>query len=314
MKPILIWTLALCPLLAMAQRNYTYVSDRNFFDVEMLLGYDFRPYQIEVPDGEQARSFPPGEYSFGVTRSHLLVEGPGIKGAYQINSIGPTEYGYILNTINARDARLTGHLKVILNQWSQAEAVVFKRSPDDPELIFYLAVIPEKVRKSEAAFFTDWGETVLQNPDSLWGKSIAPFFRIHPESGIQERLQMSDSTFISFEEVITIEEKTKQIEVADSLGTTADSTVIVKSKEIREYFVVVRSILQYDDGTKEDKTERFPVKKIVEREFKTPRLNEERYEWEFTTAKGDPIHLYLNAKRAVASMKIEGVGYQVRGY
>lgn len=312
MKPILIWTLMLWPLLAISQRDYTYVSDRNFFDVEMLPGYDFRPYQLEIPDRTQ-RSLTPGEYSFGVTKTFLYVEGADIKGVYQISSITPTEYGYILQTINARDARLSGHLKVILNQWSQAEAVIFKRSPEDAEMIFYLAVIPEKLRKSEAAFFTDWEESVLAHPDSLWGKTIRPFFRVHTESGIQERLQMADSTGISFVEEITIEEKTKQIATSDSLAAP-DSTVVVKSKEIHEFFVVVRSILQYDDGTKEDKTERYQVKRVVEREFKTPRINEERFEWEMSTEKGEPIYLYLNGKHAVASMKIDGKAYQVRGY
>ena len=312
MKPVYAFFLLLSPLLASAQRDYTYVSDRNFFDVEMLLGYDFRPYQLEIPDRTQ-RSLTPGEYSFGVTRSLLYAEGPDVKGVYQVSSINPTEYGYILQTINARDARLTGHLKVVLNQWSQAEAVIFKRSPDDPEMIFYLAVIPEKLRKSEAAFFTDWDESVLRHPDSLWGKSIRPFFRVHTDSGIQERLQVTDSTVISFVEEITIVEKTKEIAPTDSLATS-DSVVVVKSKEIREYFVAVRSILQYDDGGKEDKTIRYPIKKVVEREFKTPRINEERFEWEFTTDKGEPVYLYLNGRHAVASMKIEGKVYQVRGY
>ncbi|MBK6619513.1 MAG: hypothetical protein IPG32_01010 [Saprospirales bacterium] len=312
MKPILASILLLLPFFASSQRDYTYVSDRVFFNQEMLMGYDFRPYQVEIPD-KTDRNLSPGEYSFGVTRTHLYVEGPEIKGVYQISSINPTEYGYILQTINARDARLSGHLKVILNQWSQAEAVIFRRSPDEAEMIFYLAVIPEKLRKSEAPFFTDWDEYVISHPDSLWGKSIRPFFRVHAESGVQERLQMADSTTISFQEVITIEEKTKQVASTDSLATS-DSTIVIKSKEIREYFVVVRSILQYDDGTKEDKTEKFQIKKVVEREFKTPRMNEERFEWELATAKGDPVFLYLNARYAVASIKIDGKVYQVRGY
>ena len=312
MKPILYWAFFLLPLLTSAQRNYTYITDRSFFDVEVLLGYDFRPYQVEIQD-QMDRTMRPGEYSFGITRTHLYVEGPEIQGVYQISSISPTEYGYILNTINARDARLSGHLKVILNQWSLVEALVFRRSPDDAEIIFYLADIPDKLRKSESAYFTNWDKMVLPNPDSLWGKTIQPFFRIHQESGIQERLQMEDSTQISFIEEITIEEKTKQVASSDSTEV-ADSIIVVKSKEIREYFVEVRSILQYADGTKEDKTERYPIKKVVEREFKTPRINEERFEWEFSTTNGDPIFLYLNGKHAVASMKIDGKLYQVRGY
>lgn len=312
MKPIIAITFLLLPLLTRAQRDYTFITDRSFYDIEVLLGYDFRPYQVEIPD-QMDRTIRPGEYSFGVTRTHLYVEGPEIQGVYQISSISPTEYGYILQTINARDARLSGHLKVILNQWSHAEAVVFRRSPDDPEMIFYLASIPDKRRKAESAFFTDWDETVLPHPDSLWGKSIRPFFRLDQETGIQERLLMEDSTTISFVEKITIEEKTKEVSSSDSLAV-ADSVIVVKSKEIREYFVELRSILHFTDGTSEDRTERYPIKKVVEREFKTPRITEERYEWEFTPDKGDPIYLYLNGRHAVASMKIDGKTYQVRGY
>ena len=312
MRLIVFCLLLLIPMWTSAQRDYTYATDRSFYDVEVLLGYDFRPYRMEVPDGME-RTMRPGEYSFGVTRSHLYVEGPEIQGVYQISSISPTEYGYILNTINARDARLSGHLKVVLNKWSLVEALVFRRSPDDPEMIFFLANIPDELRDRERAYFTDWDEQVLPDPDSLWGKTIQPFFRIHQESGIQERLQIADSTQISFIEEILIEEKTKQVPSSDSLDV-ADSTIVVKTKEIHNYYVDVRSILSYDDGSKEDKTERYPIKKVVAREFKTPRLNEERYEWTFTTTKGKPLLLYLNGRRAAASMEIDGKLYQVRGY
>ena len=311
MKASLCTLLLLLPLLGLAQRDYTFVTDRNFFDVEMLLGYDFRPYQVEIPD-QMERTIRPGEYAFGITRSLLYVEGPEIKGVYQISSIAPAEYGYLLTIINARDARLSGHLKVILNKYSHAEALVFRRSPNDPEIIFYMANLPDKRRLSEKDFFTNWDELRIEHPDSLWGKSFAPFFRVHLETGIQERLQMEDSTFLSFEEVITIEEKTKDIPAADSLSS--DTTIVVKTKEIREYFVVVRTILQFDDGTKQDITERYPVKKIVEREFQTPSLNEERFEYECSTAKGDPIRMTFNSRHALAAIVVDGKKYEVRGY
>jgi hypothetical protein len=312
MKPIYIFFILFLALQVNAQRDYTFVTDRNFFEVEALLGYDFRPYQFEGAD-RKLRNLSPGEYSFGVTRSILYVEGPNIKGAYQISSINPTEYGFILNTINARDARLTGHLKVILNQYSQAEAVVFRRSPNDPEMIFFMAEIPDKTRKSEAAHFTDWDELALPHPDSIWGKTVRPFFVVHQESGIQQRLQIADSLTIEFTEVITIEEKTKTITVGDSLAQ-ADSTIVLKSKEIREYFVTVSGNLLYDDMLRRESADKYQVKKIVERQYAKPNRNEERYEWELTLSKGGPIYLYLNGKRALTSMKIAGKTYQVRGY
>jgi hypothetical protein len=299
-------------------QSYSYISDRNFWSVETLIGYDFRPGELEVPEKNIKKTIPPGQYSFGITQRYLYVSGPEIKGVYDVNSINTTEYGYILTTINARDARLKGQLKVILNKYSQVEALVFRRSPQEPEMIFFLKTISKSLRDKETAFFTDWDELVVSEPDSLWGHTMYPFFRIHLQEGVQERLAGADSTMISFVEEITIEEKTKVEEIenpdAPEEAAVETDTVVVKTKEIITHYVVLRSILKYDDGTAADKTWRFPIKRIVEREDKYAKADEDKYEWELKNEDGDDILLYLNGNKAITAIQIEGKKYLVRGY
>jgi len=208
MKLLLILMLgAYCNVMA---QDFTYISDRKFFFPDQLIGYDFRPNYMEIPH-ETEEELSPGEYSFGISRSNLYVDGGDIKGVYSVNNINPTEYGYKLMLMNARDPTVQGHLKVIVNQRAQVEALVFKRSTKDVEMIFFQAPISEKLYKQEKEYFTDKADFAMEEQDSIWGKKVYPFLRIHrDEGGVQERLQMSDSTSIEFVEKITIIEKKKK--------------------------------------------------------------------------------------------------------
>lgn len=194
----------------LAQDDYTYISDRKFFRPDNLIGYDFRPNYMEVPnEGEQELS--PGEYSFGISKSNLYVDGGDIKGVYSVNNINPTEYGYKLLLMNARDPTIQGHLKVILNKKAQVEALVFKRSNKEVEMIFFLAPIPKPLREKETSYFTGRYDLELPAQDSIWGQKVYPFMRVHyDEGGVQERLQAADSTSIEFIEKITVIEKKKK--------------------------------------------------------------------------------------------------------
>ncbi|MEL6864895.1 MAG: hypothetical protein AAFP19_10765 [Bacteroidota bacterium] len=341
--------LLLCLLLGMghwgqAQDDYTYISDRSFKDPSDLIGYNFKPVSMEIPD-EVEEEISPGEYSFGITRNNLYVAGDDIKGVYSINNINPTEYGYKLLLMNARNPMLQGHLKVILNNKAQVEAMVFKRSNKEREIIFHQAQIAKNLYEREKAYFTNRWNVTFEAPDSLWGKTIYPFFRIHNDlRDEQERLQADDSTSITFIETIEIIEKVKKkrkkrkkkeeeenIEVGDfgevpaagidqeeaeevieeekeevgaemadeviseEMSETPDSTneeVKKKIKIIKKYFVEVRSIVTYEEGDTEDKVWKYQVKKIVEREDDQAGPNEERFQWEIETQKGNPIYLY----------------------
>jgi hypothetical protein len=313
-----------------AQAQHSYLTDRRFFTPDELIGYDFKPAVKEVPN-ERKEDLTPGQYSFGITHTNLYVKGEGMEGVYNINNMQPEDFGFKLTLMNARDARLQGHLKVILNKYNMVEALIFKRSPNDKETIFYMPAIPTKLRDDEKAFFTDRGELVIQEPDSIWGKKFYPFFRMHTQDRVQERLRMKDSTSISFVEEVTIEEKdvkkrkkdtdpavvaaADSVAVgetampADSLGANPDKKV----KITKEYFVVVRSIVQFEDGMREDKTWKHQVKRISEKEDKKAGMQEERYQWEFVNDKKDNIILYLNGDHTVSTMIINDKTYKMRG-
>jgi hypothetical protein len=320
-----------------AQAQHSYISDRRFFAPDELIGYDFKPAMKEVPN-EKQEDLEAGEYSFGITHSNLYVKGEGLEGVYNINNMQPEDYGFKLTLMNARDARLQGHLKVILNKYSMVETLIFKRSPTDKETIFYLPAIPSQVKEQEKAFFTDRGEMAIAHPDSIWGKKFHPFLRIHTNDRVQERLRMKDSTTISFIEEITIEEKEVKKKKKDSATPAAADSLAVdvaaallpapvgqadsaaaaspdkKVKITKQYFVVERSFVQFEDGLREDKTWKYPVKRISDKEDKFAGEQEERFQWEFVNDKKDKIILYLNGDHTVSSMLINDKRYLMRGF
>jgi len=62
----------------------------------------------------------------------------------------------------------------------------------------------------EKKYFTDLGENIVEHSDSLWGQQLFPYIRVDQKASIQGRIYEADSMSISFEEVITIKEKTKK--------------------------------------------------------------------------------------------------------
>lgn len=336
MKWILFSFLFLGLTYAEAQSHYTYISDRKFKDPSELIGYDFRPYYMEIQDVKE-QDIEAGSYTFGITGNNLYVEGDEIRGVYNLNNINPTNYGYMLNLMNARDALLQGHLKIILTKHGFAEAIIFRRSKKEKEIIFYLKPTPKEVDEREEAYFTDRWETIITDKDSIWGTEIHPFFRVHLEGNIQERLQMEDETRIIFVEKVTVTEKIKKkkkkkkskinekeeedddadetIMNEDSLAMVAADSVEKKIKVEKKYFVEVKSRLHYNDGTEEYKEWSYPVKKIIEREDETATgKNDHRYQLEVVLEKGESLYLYLTPDRAVNSFEIRDQNYQVRGF
>lgn len=312
-----------------ALAQHSYISDRRFYTPDELIGYDFKPAVKEVPN-ERQEDLDPGEYSFGITQSHLYVKGEGIEGVYNVNNMQPEEYGFKLTLMNARDARLQGHLKVIVNKYGMVETLIFKRAPTDKETIFYLPAIPGQVKEQEKAYFTDRGELAIMHPDSIWGKSFHPFLRKHNADRVQERLRMKDSTTISFVvETTIVEKEVKKKKKDEAAAPAADSLAVVaaatpvdsaaagpekKVKIIKEYFVVERSIVQMEDGQREDKTWKYPVKRISDKEDAQAGEQEERFQWEFINDKKEKIVLYLNGDHTVSSMIINDRTYLMRGF
>ncbi len=192
-----------------AQDRFTYITDRQFFDPTELIGYQFVPAGMEKP-GDYNNELSPDEYSFGITAKNLYIKGEELAGVFSINNINTTDYGFRLNLMNARNPALQGHLKVILTKNRFVEALVFKRSKTDSEIIFLLAQIPSEEKSADKAFFTDYGEFVVNEIDSIWGDKIVPFFRIDSDRKMQQRLVPEDSVSIQFIEKIEIIEKVKK--------------------------------------------------------------------------------------------------------
>lgn len=194
-----------------AQEAYSYINERTFKDPTDLIGYNFKPFKMEVPGNYDPTMIEAGEYSFGVTRGRLYVNGSReIGGLYEINNMEPTNYGYRILLLNSRNPSDRGHLKVILNKYGEAEAVVFKKGKKAQEIIFHLPDAKKSDLNQEKKYFTDLGEMIVEHSDSLWGQKIFPYIRVDQKASIQGRLYEADSTVISFEEVITIKEKKKK--------------------------------------------------------------------------------------------------------
>ncbi len=350
-----------------AQENYTFVSDRKFSDPLDLVGYNFCPSAMEIRD-QVEEEIEPGVFSFGITQSNLYVVGPEIKGVYSLNNINSTDYGFKMLLMNARDPTIQGHLKIILNPSDQVEALIFKRSTSEPEIIFYQSEIPKQRLETEIDYFTDLPDLEIPSTDSLWGKKIYPFLKIHHDAGTQERLIPSDSTSIEFIEKTTLIEKIKkkkkkkkknEEQLADNIevGTSEEGEedlseeaveslpqtdlvvdegamppvteedvaaaqaaleeaegIVKDVKIVKEYFVVVRSILTYEDGTSEDKIWEFPIKKVTEREDSMAGPDEERYQIEISLTKGEPLYLYLTGRRTVSSFEMGPKQFLMRGH
>ena len=337
------------PLFVNAQDNYSYISDRIFIDPADLIGYNFKPSAMEIPN-EMEDEIAPGEYSFGITMNNLYVEGEEIRGVYSVNQINTVDYGYKMTLMNARDPTIQGHLKIVLNDKGQVDLLVFKRSRKDKEIIFYQQAISQEKAAREKVYFSDLGEVEMASTDSLWGKTIYPFLRIHEDMNVQERLDIDDSTSITFIETIKMIDKTKkskkgksgkkkEIEMTkveegkEDLGATppaiseealeamelfGDSSLMEEEtkkrfKIIKEYTLKIRSILTYDDGTTEDKIWEYPIKKVTQREDDLAGPGEERFQIELETSKGS-YYLYLLSDKRISSFQHGAKKYLMRGY
>lgn len=325
-------------------QHFSYISDRRFFEPADMIGYDFKPWAMEIPN-EEKRDLAAGEYSFGITANNLYVHGEGIKGVYNINNMQPADFGFKILLMNARDARLQGHLKVIQNKFGMVEALIFKRSSNEKEIIFYLPPIPGSLKDQEKEFFTDRGELVIEHKDSIWGRTIKPFHILHRRENLQQRIQMTDNVRIMFTEEVTIEEKevkkknkkekdAQTVEGETSEEPLAEQTPLepeesdqtqpsnataldapeVKVKITKEYLLTVHSAFTNDQGAKEETSQKYPIRRVNEKEDATAGMQEEKYVLEFANDKKEVIKLYLNGDRTVSTLEIGDKKYFARGF
>ena len=335
---VLLFFLANC----LQAQHYTYITDRRFFEPAEMIGYDFKPGAMEIPN-ETKRDIDPGEYSFGITANNLYIKGEGIQGVYNINNMQPADFGFKILLMNARDARLQGHLKVIQNKYGMVEALIFKRSTNDKEIIFYLLPISGDLMEKEKEYFTDRGELAIEDKDSIWGTTVRPFHIMHLRENVQQRLQMADSTYFTFTEEISIEEKeVKKKNKKDNLTITEenasqeitaelpsaqaqsdeagsnDSLAVnapeIKVKITKEYFLTVYSSFINDMGVKEQVSSKYPIRRINEKEDESAGMHEERFLWECVNDKKEIINVYLNGDHTISTIVIGDKKYLMRGF
>ncbi len=311
----------------LAQNTYTYVSDRKFKDPTDLIGYNFRPASLEIPQEGIKEDLQAGNYSFGLSGNNLYVKGDKIQGVYNVNTVNTTEYGFIMKIINARDARLQGHLKVILNSQGQVDALVFRRTQQEPEMVFFQKIIDQSFEEQEKQYFTDIHEITIESNDSIWGKIFRPFLRINPSISLQERLRKADSTAISYDKITLIDEKvrTKKLKENDelpvigdneslSIDTISNIATITQTVISYRYEIVVETILTDKDGRREKLSDIYKIRSIKEREDELAAIDEPRYQIECKTEANESLFLFLLGDRTISSFTAGGTTFWARGY
>lgn len=277
MRLILLTVFIFISLSVSAQETYSYINERTFQDPTDLIGYNFKPFKMEVPGDYDPTMIEAGDYSFGVTRSRLYVNGGrDIAGLYEVNNIETTNYGYRILLLNPRNPSNRGHLKIILNKYGEAEAVVFKKESKAQEVIFHLPDAKKSVLNQEKKYFTDLGEKIVEHSDSLWGQQFFPYIRVDQQASIQGRIYEADSMSITFEEVITIKEKKKKKKKPKKKKAKKPKKVKKKKKrkeKIEEEEEEWGSIAEMNGETEEEeKIEEKKVEEDIEKneEEKTP--------------------------------------------
>lgn len=342
-----------------AQTKYfSYISDRRFWSPELLYGYTFKPKMKETLDGDK-RKLSPGQYSFTYSGNYLYVKGADVEGVYSVNNIMPAEYGFKMNLMNARDPSIQGHLKMILNDIGQVEAMVLKRSRKEQEIIFHMPVITSELKKKEAKYFTDLGEYEVETTDSLWGDKIYPFIVVNEN---QYRFQRGDSTYIEFienykvidkrkpikapkekaskkgkkkkgkkgEEVEEVEEEIEDEDLEEAETDTVPDLVDLtgmskeeleeyaatdpKVKIEKEYFIVLNTFEDQEDGTRKLVADEYQVKGIDEREDARAKEGEERFQIDFTIDGKKHIYMFLLEDRTVSSIEMGYDKFLMRGH
>lgn len=305
-----------------AQDQYSYLSDARFIKMEDFVGYNFVPRYKEIPEeGEEELS--PGDYSFGLSTQKLYIKGEGIKGVYDIKEFQKTQYGYKLKVINSVDARLQGHLKIIINKYYETEALVFKRSPSEQEIIFYMSLIPKERRLKEKAFFTNWGQLGYIKQDSLWFTEIHPFSKIFRDEKVNKRLNIDDSTTISFvvDTIVDTKIKTKKLKQLNEISPDSTVEEVVIDTTLKVNTTIIHKIIEtgyidFSDGTRSLETKEYIVKpEAVKYTIEGgPNVYGEKYFWEFKHKGKETLRLFFTNENKVSSFRLGNHHYRVRGF
>ncbi len=189
------------------QTQYTYVTDRQFYQAEELYGYTLVPNEWEDASGSHGKLHP-GEVTFSITRAYLVVQGGDVAGSYGINRI-ERENGRVLriHTLDSKDPSKQGSLKVILDDNKNIDAYIFRRSRNHDEVIYYQAGLSKTQKQKDRDFFTDKNELVFSDDTEIWGSTVRPHFVLTRSKS--NRLYIKDD--VSMEFIEDVEIKTKPV-------------------------------------------------------------------------------------------------------
>lgn len=297
MKGLIITCLLSAILMPFAFGQYSYITDRRFDQVDDLLGYTFKPNKLLNHKRGTDKNLGPKDIAFTVSQNYLYItsenETATDAGAYSVVSINPDKYGYKLQLMNARNPTQQGHLKVILNDLDQVDALIFKKASKSEEIIYYQAAISDRINAREEDHFSDLGEHYINDTELMWdGMEVKPFMVTGEK---QDRVSMRDSLSFTF---------------------TVDTVYSGRKKKMSLKRAVNLRFFQYDKENPDDEPkeikQRYVVSKIKEKTAAAS-TNPEPTRVELSTNKGS-IYLFLAPDRTISSLETGDGRFLLRGH
>jgi hypothetical protein len=281
LKTSFIFLFLLFVSVSFSQTEYTYVTDTKFLNSDELLGYVFMPNEIQTSfePGDKPQKIGIGKVKFRLTMGYLYVTQGEEELSYNTNSINPEKYGFKVDLMNARNPSEQGHLKIILNDLKQVDALIFKKNRQSKEVTYYQAMIREETSLRDQKYFTDKTDIRTENIQYLFtNKPVKPFFVSAKE---QKRLYPKDSLSFTFsQKEVTVGKKTKM-----------------------EYMVTFKYLEKREDFDPITKTQEYVIKKFEEVEFGMKGKMQKSLELELKDFPEGKMYLFLTPINSVEAIR-----------
>jgi len=179
--------------------NYTYASDKQFNKANDLTGYTFVPNEYE--ESEYGIEFiTEGNVAIHFFDNRILFK--GVEGYKSLNIISknPFKLGYEIEWMDAVNSGISGKIRIVTDTEKFAQ-LLYINSKTTPEYTFYLPLKSKQLLEQEEKYYTSKREISIRNYPRLIGETIFPYrIRDLKSGGQDEKVNMSDSTHISFKE------------------------------------------------------------------------------------------------------------------
>ena len=110
------------------------------------------------------------------------------------------------------------------------------------------------------------------------------------------------------------DESDEELELDEMEVDSSERKPEVKIKITKTRFLIMKTFVQYEDGTEEYKDHKYEIKKVNVRENEEAGPEEERFLYLVKTEKGKEIFVFLLPDRAINSVEIDGEVYLARGH